>query len=332
MQVGRFLQPWLVCHALIVSPFVFLSPDTAHSEVWGSWSDRSPLLTPRQEVGVGVLDGWMYVVGGIDATPAVSDVVERYHPGSDVWESVAPLPAALDHVAVVGAGNRLYAIGGLSFASPASATDSVFSYDPELNEWSQEESMPNRRGGGRAAVIEGKIYMVGGIRSGGSVGDFASFDLSTGEWTPLPNMPTSRDHLAVAALGGRVYAISGRNPSLRPEVEIYDTTSGEWTEGASIPTPRAGIAAAVLLNRIFVFGGEGSNRPNGIFDEVEVYNPETDRWRSLPPMPLGRHGIGAGVLGGSIYIPGGGPVIGLSRTDHHDAFTPRSIGSSWTLK
>ncbi|MCA9445622.1 MAG: galactose oxidase [Candidatus Omnitrophica bacterium] len=323
--------PLRLLFTLILNSSLFSGSETL-AEIVGVWEDKAPLPTARQEVGVAVLNDLLYVVGGIDSTPAVVDTVERYDPDSKQWETVAPLPADLDHVAVVAAEDRLYAIGGLVFASPQSATNAVFSYQPSTNRWTEESPMPTRRGGGRGAFVGGKIYVAGGIRSGGSVGDFAVFDPVSGEWETLPDMPTPRDHLAVEGWNGKVFAIAGRNPMLRSELEIYDPGTETWTSGADIPTPRAGIASAALLERIFVFGGEGSSRPNGIFDEVEVYNPAVDQWMSLAPMPLGRHGIDAGILRGEIHIPGGGPTIGLSRTDRHDAFKPQIAASIWTLR
>lgn len=42
------------------------------------WKCLAPLLTPRSQIGIAVLDGYMYVVGGTNKTNEVLDSVERY--------------------------------------------------------------------------------------------------------------------------------------------------------------------------------------------------------------------------------------------------------------
>ena len=68
----------------------------------------------RQEVGGGLLEGLIYVVGGFDSSGQSVNTVERYDPVAEEWESVPDLPAAapLNHVGVASAGGRLFVIGG----------------------------------------------------------------------------------------------------------------------------------------------------------------------------------------------------------------------------
>lgn len=81
----------------------------------GSGEALTPMPSSRQEVGVGILQGKSYVIGGFDDDAQSLNTVERYEPFADTWEEVAPLPAPspLNHVGVAIAGNRLYVIGGL---------------------------------------------------------------------------------------------------------------------------------------------------------------------------------------------------------------------------
>jgi hypothetical protein len=48
--------------------------------------DLLPLPTPRQEVGVAVLDGQIYVIGGILENRTSTGIVERYDVLSGKWE------------------------------------------------------------------------------------------------------------------------------------------------------------------------------------------------------------------------------------------------------
>lgn len=288
----------------------------------GSWIPLRPLPAPRQEVGVAELDGRIYVVAGFNGAGQSVNTVERYDPGADQWQAVAPLPAPapLNHVGAAAVGGHVYAVGGLR--QNFSAVDTLYRYDPAVNQWSARATMPTARGASGIAVLDGRIYAAGGSPSARSR-DFAVYDPATNQWTTLPLMPTGRDHLAAAAFDGRIYAISGRTPILQGAVESFDPATGQWTPRAPIPTPRAGIAAALVDGFIYVFGGEGNPaHPLGIFDDVEAYDPVADRWTALSPMPVPRHGIGAASLAGRIYLPGGATVQGFGASAHHDAFRP----------
>lgn len=46
--------------------------------VTGEWSTLPPMLVPRSQMGVAVLDGYLYVVGGTNRHHEVLQSVERY--------------------------------------------------------------------------------------------------------------------------------------------------------------------------------------------------------------------------------------------------------------
>ncbi len=61
------------------------------SEFLGRWVSRASLPTPRQEMPHAVLDGKIYVPGGIDQNRNGSTVVEVYTPATNSWSVAAPL-------------------------------------------------------------------------------------------------------------------------------------------------------------------------------------------------------------------------------------------------
>ena len=335
------LRPSIRLRGIILTFMLFSQFSLAQEEETGSWQSFSPMPSSRQEVGVGVADGKIYVVGGFSSGSSVN-TVERYDPKTDQWESIAALPAAnpLNHVGVATANGLLFVIGGLR--QNFGAVDTVFCYAPSTESWSQKASMPTARGALGVATTGNIIYAAGGSPSARE-NDFAAYDSVADQWTVLPDMPTPRNHFAAAAVDNRFFALSGRSATLgglQSAVEEYDPASNSWSSRTDIPTPRAGIAAALLHRRIYVFGGEGNDsNTSGVFDEVEEYNPESDSWRSMAPMPNPRHGIGAAALSSMIFIPGGGPIEGFSDSNINDAFTPpapdnpfsilENLGNNW---
>jgi len=307
-----------------LSPAPTATPTVAATPA-SEWTTLPPLPRgPRQEIGVGALDGRIYVLGGLTDTGAGSARVEVYDPATNSWTNAAPLPEQRHHIGVATLGGALYSVGGFA-GSSFSPTDDVYRFDPARNEWTAVASLPAPRGALAVVQMYGLLYAVGGSTASGSITDNTLYDPETNEWSFVTNLPTPRNHLAAVALNGYMYVIGGRadggGNANTGELDRYDPIEDRWDVLTPMPTARSGHAAAVLDGRIVVMGGEVNpdNPPNGVFVEVEVYDPSADRWTTLDPMAVPRHGIGAVTVGDLIYVPGGATHAGFGATDHVDA-------------
>lgn len=276
------------------------------------WQDLPPLAGgPRQETAVVELEGLVYVLGGFNGLGQIVPAVEAYDPASDEWTLRADLPVAMHHTNAAAVGDKLYVTGFLTGNFVADGR--VFVYDPGTDSWSEGRSMPagSERGASATAVLDGIIYVAGGLRNG-AVPDFSSYDPATDGWEGRAELPTQLDHLVAGAIDDRIYVAGGRNARIESHtnaLHIYDPASDSWSLGAPMPTSRGGAAAAVANGRLFVCGGEGNTgHPSGVFDNVEAYDPETDTWEVLEPMATPRHGTGAAAIDGDIVVPGGATV------------------------
>ena len=71
------------------------------------------MSTRRSSVGVAILNGYLYAVGGYDGVARQClNSVERYDPVSDEWSIVEPMNQRRSGAAVAVLENFLYAIGG----------------------------------------------------------------------------------------------------------------------------------------------------------------------------------------------------------------------------
>lgn len=50
----------------------------SYNPVTREWNYLAPMLTPRSQMGITVLDGYIYVVGGTNKNQEVLNSVERY--------------------------------------------------------------------------------------------------------------------------------------------------------------------------------------------------------------------------------------------------------------
>jgi N-acetylneuraminic acid mutarotase len=179
---------------------------------------------------------------------------------------------------------------------------------------------------GAAAVIDGKIYVVGGRPPHGH--DSAVYDPSADSWQALPDLPTARNHLAAANLGGRLFVAGGRfgggvGSEMTDVVEVFEPLAGTWSQAAPMLAPRAGINGIPARGCFYVWGGEGNDADaRGVFDRNEVYDPRTNAWQSLEPVPTPVHGVtGAAYVDGWIHLMGGGLTRGgSSGSTLHQAF------------
>ena len=203
---------------------------------------------PRQETAVVALEGEIYVIGGFDARGRIVPTVEAYDPERDQWRPVADLPEPLHHANAAVADGKIYVMGFL--IGPFVADGRTFIYDPEADVWSVGQPMPpgTERGASGVAVLAGRIYVAGGLRSG-AVDDFSVYDPASDAWEILPDLPAARDHLVGGGIAGLIYMAGGRGGTIDAvagRLDAFDPATGRWSTRASMPTPRGGGAGAVL--------------------------------------------------------------------------------------
>ena len=90
-------------------PFLPLSTHTDSNQ----WCNIASMSTRRSSVGVAILNGCVYAVGGYDGVARQClNSVERYDPVADEWVLVEPMHQRRSGAAVAVLENFLYAIGG----------------------------------------------------------------------------------------------------------------------------------------------------------------------------------------------------------------------------
>jgi hypothetical protein len=78
----------------------------------------------------------------------------------------------------------------------------------------QQDERPLPRSYHAAAVVNGKIYVMGGAGADNKpVGGVQVYDPATGSWSTRANMPTARALFGASAVGGTIYAVGGTTSS-----------------------------------------------------------------------------------------------------------------------
>ena len=179
--------------------------------------------------------------------------------------------------------------------------------------WTKVASMKTPRSHFATASLDGKLYAIGGSRTGK---DVEMYDPSTNKWTYVASMNISRSRLGATSLDGKLYAIGGNAGFTNTEntAEMYDPSTNKWTKVASMNTKRMDLKATSLNGKLYAIGGHtlGYGRQHGcgegceqFLNSVEIYDPSTDKWTYVASMNTRRHSLAATSLNGKLYAIGG---------------------------
>ena len=111
------------------------------------WTEAAPPTVARQELYPEVLNGKIYVVGGLlSPNTGFSAHFESYDPDNDAWTVLRPLPEARHHITLSAVNGLLYGIGGFTGGFPDwQAQPTMFIYNPASNTWTGGIDLPAAR-------------------------------------------------------------------------------------------------------------------------------------------------------------------------------------------
>jgi non-specific serine/threonine protein kinase len=277
-----------------------------------AWATAAPMPDARTEVAAAVVQAEIVLVGGLTEDGSPSARVDAYSPATDRWRRLPdlPAPAGVHHALAASDGRRLYVVGG--YGDPLGGGGPTRSaYVLENGAWHTLPRLPEPRAAGGAAVLHGKLYVVGGRAANGLARTAFALDLTTRRWQLTP-APMPREHLAVTSAGGKIYAVGGRLRGYDTNLRTFESwTPGarRWTRLAPLPGARGGTGAAAAAGQIVSVGGEA---PPGTIRTVYAFDLTAKRWRRLPDLPTPRHGLAVVAVGTRVYAIAGGPRPGLT--------------------
>ena len=274
----------------------------------GTWESGSGMPTPRAFLSSAVFKGKIYVFGGYSGIrgndPVYENTNQEYDPATDTWKTKSSMSTCKGSTCACTVGDKIYVIGGWNYLLTNTGFKTVEIYDPATDTWSTGTNMPTaRKARFAAAVVNDKIYAIGGGLLGQAMSTVEEYDPVTDTWTTKADMPTKRCLLSASVVDGKIYAIGGAISAIRPTVEEYDPATDTWTTKADMPTQRKGLSTSVVNGKIYAIGGWPGSTTSTI---VEEYDPATDSWVRKADMLAEKGGHTSAAVGGKIYVIGGG--------------------------
>jgi N-acetylneuraminic acid mutarotase len=243
-----------------------------------------PLPTPLTSFGAASTNGYSYVFGGHMgkaheySTATASGSLRRLSLTElHAWEDL-PGAIALQSTGVTAWNGKIYLIGGMQPQNEPGQPSKLVSmseaavFDPEKRAWTDLPSLPEPRSSHAVAVLEGKLYAVGGWPlhvgvpepEGGKTASkkyhdtMAVLELAHPDagWKTLPES-FKRRALAAAAFKGKIWCLGGmtEDNELSAEVDVYDLATNQWSKGPDVPGDQVkgfGCAALATADALYL--------------------------------------------------------------------------------
>ncbi len=302
-----------------------LSAVEAYDPATDTWTKMPDLPRGRSDFGVAVTDARLVAVGGT-AGGQVLKSVAALDLTTATWTDLPDLGIARHGLAVDAVGKTVYAIGGSTGAADGQATASAEALKlaprrPQpAPEWRTLPDAPTARLMMASTVLDGKIWVAGGIRNGETLQTVETYDAQTGAWQPQPPLPIPLHHATAATYHGQVVVIGGATDTIADASnKVFAFRDGEWTELPPLQHARAAAAAAVVDDKLVVVGGQDDKQ---LVAQTEVFDGES--WTPAADLPTPREHLAAVSDGVHVYAAGGRSLTADENSAAFERFDPES--------
>ncbi len=330
MKISKPIALTLVLVFLTASCIIMTEPASGDSAAGNTWSEKSPMLTARSALGVGVVNDKIYAIGGSTVqtmetsyiSGEITGITEEYTPSTDKWITKATMPTARAYFATAVYQNKIYCFGGYtSFSHISGATENLTGinevYYPLIDRWTTLSPMPVAAANLEANVVNGKIYL---FCKGTNFGVNQIYDPQTDSWATMGPIPEASFLIGSTVVNGKIYTLVGYNGNhFNSRMEIYDPTTGNWSFGVlgsiSVLSILTATTGAMAPKRIYALSGwatmatypdgTGSQPMGEPENSTQIYDPKNDAWTLGTPKHSESEFFGVGVVNDRLYVIGG---------------------------
>jgi N-acetylneuraminic acid mutarotase len=238
------------------------------------------------------------------------------------WQTLAPMPLAVQEIYPAAHNGKIYVAGGLSDALTEAAqqmTDAVQVYDPATDRWTFGPALPEPRHHAYLVSVDAKLYVFGGFiaANGGRWSASAAvlqLDEQQRRWRQVATLPKPLTETVAVVVNGKVHLASGRSPRSDSNAQWRDQADVNWhwlfdpqtlsvIEAPALPQALNSAAGVSWNNEFYLLGGRQVGGDN--LAAFYRYNPADARWRSLAPLPQAQGGLSAALLNDTLLVFGG---------------------------
>ncbi len=239
-----------------------------------SWTRKKDMPAGLTHLNPAINGSTIWFAGGFKGKHPgpVTAEVWKYDIASDTWSAGPPLPERRAGGGLAVVEGRLHYFGGYKTDRDTNSGDHWSLSLDGGKDWQREAELPDPRGHVSAAVLDGKIYALGGDHGHDitqiDVKSCHSFDPATKKWSQIASLPDGRSHFESSTIvhKGRILIVGGRCNSSQPPRNVvgdmleYDPKVNEWHVVGALPEKVLAPAAAIVSGHIVVSSG-GYNNP-----------------------------------------------------------------------
>lgn len=256
-----------------------------------SWQPLAPMPEPKEQHGFENIGDWLYTVAGIDGNNVETRKAWCYHPDVDRWHRIADYPLAVQSMGLECCQGWLYGLGGYDHRDQRSGkTAACYRYNPSLLCWQSIASMHVPREDAGSLVMDGRIYVFGGITNPGHAvtQSYEVYDPNTDAWT-LYDWPQTRCLGDWADSDGVLFRLLGG---------VTDMSRYPAFDG------RAYCDLVFWMGEAILIGGV-RDHTSCVLAAVDAVDLRFGGSRRLPDLPYAARGVGTVAVRDSLYVCGG---------------------------
>jgi N-acetylneuraminic acid mutarotase len=248
-----------------------------------SWTRKKDMPMRLTHLNPAVDGNTIWFAGGFKGKHPgpVTAEVWKYDIERDTWTAGPPLPERRAGGGLAVLERKLHYFGGYKADRDTNAGDHWSLSLDGGKDWQREADLPDPRGHVSAAVLDGKIYALGGDHGHDKtqidVSSCQRYDPATKKWSEIASLPEGRSHFesSTIVLKGRILIVGGRCNSSKPPRNVvadllqYDPKANTWQVVGIMPEKLLAPAAAVISGRIVVTGG-GLDNPRPLTANTRI--------------------------------------------------------------
>ncbi len=166
------------------------------------------------------------------------------------------------------------------------------------------DDLPRKAIGLRSEVLDGKIYLIGGLDRTNYSDKVLVFDAKTHEITEFSQLPYPVAFGGSTIINRDIFYVGGwTGQNVLDDIIKIDTQTGQVQKIGRLPSPREYLGLTSYQGKIYLLGGE--NRNGDILDDVLEIDPTSGKVLRTTKLPSPRMYIETAVLDGKIYLTGG---------------------------
>ncbi|WP_339376892.1 Kelch repeat-containing protein [Chroococcidiopsis sp. TS-821] len=233
-----------------------------------TWKRLADIPISITHAGVAADNQNIYLAGGYVGTPGGGQIfatrrVLRYNIPTNTWSNLPPLPQARGSGGFSNLKGELHFFGGANLNRIDRGEHWILKLNNIAAGWQPAAPLPNPRSHLGDAIVNGKIYAIGGQHS---YDDYLTaqntvhvWNPATKQWTRAANLPQPRSHIGSATfvINGEIYLVGGelKHNQAVNNVTVYNPKTNSWREITPLPTKRHSGVGGFINGSIYYSSG-----------------------------------------------------------------------------